>query len=89
MLVFAGNFAGGVNQQKFVITILKKWYFVDLILLVFTRKMLHYGSIVWKTEKFTLNEKIIREINSLVNTLLSRNFCQILSISIKCEVFIP
>ena len=24
----------------------EKWYFVDLILLVFTRKMLHYGSMV-------------------------------------------
>ena len=31
---------------------------------------------VWKPEKFTFTEKILREINSLVKTLLSRNFCQ-------------
>ena len=30
---------------------------------------------VWKNEKFTLTEKIFREINSLVRKLLSRNFC--------------
>ena len=35
---------------------------------------------VWKNEKFTLIEKIFREINFLLiileKTLLSRNFCQ-------------
>ena len=30
---------------------------------------------MWKYEKFTLIEKIFREINSMVKTLLSRNFC--------------
>ena len=35
---------------------------------------------LWKNQKFTLTEKIFRQINylviSLVKTLLSRNFCQ-------------
>ena len=38
---------------------------------------------VWKNEKFTLTEKIFRQINSLVTSLvknvhvlISRNFCQ-------------
>ena len=39
-----------------------------------------FHSIVWKNEKFSLTEKIFREINSsistLIKTLLSRNFCQ-------------
>ena len=64
MLVFAGNFAGGVNQQKFVFSILKIWYFVGLILFGFTPKMLHYGFTVWKIEKLTLNVKLFREIVS-------------------------
>ena len=40
----------------------------------------NYHHIVWNNEKFTLTEKIFRQINSLVislvNTLLSRNFFQ-------------
>ena len=39
-----------------------------------------YHTTVWKNEKFSLTEKIFRQINSLVislvETLLSRNFCQ-------------
>ena len=31
---------------------------------------------VWKNEKFSFTEKIFRQSNSLVNTLISRNFCQ-------------
>ena len=33
-------------------------------------------STVWKNENFTLIQKIFRQINTLVTTLLSRNFCQ-------------
>ena len=33
-------------------------------------------SAVWKNEKFTVTNKKFRQINSLVKTLLSRNFCQ-------------
>ena len=40
-----------------------------------------YVDTVWKNENFSLTQKIIRQINSLVislviKTLLSRNFCQ-------------
>ena len=31
---------------------------------------------VWKSEKFSLIKEIFRQINSLVKSLLSRNFCQ-------------
>ena len=38
-----------------------------------------HGSTVWKNEKFSLTEKIFREINflgtSLAKPLISRNFC--------------
>ena len=37
---------------------------------------IHSAQCVWKNEKFTLVDRIFRQINSLVNPLLSRNFCQ-------------
>ena len=44
---------------------------------IFAIPPLHYfTSKVGKTEKLTLTEKIFREINSLLKTLLSRNLCQ-------------
>ena len=36
----------------------------------------HYFCTVWKSEKFSLTKKLFRQMNSLVKTLISRNFCQ-------------
>ena len=59
--------------------IILKWYknFVNSTLWCST---VQYCGTVWKNEKYSLNEKIFRQIislvTSLVKPLLSRNFCQ-------------
>ena len=48
--------------------------------IIFTKKVQDSHLTVWKNAKFTFTEKIFRQINylviSLVKPLLSRNFCQ-------------